>query len=110
MSSKNQVQLLGNLGNDMELRGNQGSNRVGVFSLAVTESYKNDKNERVERTNWFNCVIFGKYAESMQQYLKKGTPVLVSGALRSRSYDDKEKGKVYVCEVVATEVIQFYNK
>lgn len=105
MSNLNSVNLVGNLGADMRLVEVSGGSQIGSFSLCCTEFYKNDKNEKVERSNWFNCVVFGKYAGVLSQQIVKGTKVHVSGSLRSRSYDHPTNGKVFVVEIVVNSVL-----
>ena len=62
------------------------------------------ENSRQERTEWHNIVVWGKQAESCGQYLAKGRQVYIEGAIRSRSYDDKEGNKRYITEIVAQRV------
>lgn len=105
MNNLNNVNLVGNLGDDMRIVDVSGGSQIGSFSICCTESYKNDKNEKVERSNWFNCVVFGKYSSVLSKQIVKGSKVHVSGSLRSRSYDHPAKGKVFVVEVVVSSVL-----
>lgn len=110
MKASNLFQIVGNLASDVQLKGVSGSESVGVFSVGVNDYYKNDKGEKVERVNWFNCVVFGKYAQVIPSIIKKGDTVLVTGSLRSRSYDHQQKGKVYVVELVVSSVLSIKSK
>ena len=73
--------------------------------MATNETYKNQKGEKVEETQWHNIVAWGKTAELMEQLLAKGKEVMVEGKLTSRSYEDKEGNKRYITEVVAQEFL-----
>jgi len=104
----NRVMLMGNLGADPDLRFGQGGADSAVLKLrlATTESYFDKRaNERKERTDWHNVVLFGKRAEALQKILSKGSTIFVEGRLATSSYENKEGQKVYRTEVVATNVI-----
>jgi single-strand DNA-binding protein len=75
------VILAGNLGRDPEMRYTPGGQAVTNFSVAVDDSYTNNNGERIDRTIWFRVSTWGKQAESCNQYLKKGSKVLVEGRL-----------------------------
>ena len=102
----NRVMLMGNLGADPELRfGNSPDTCVLKLRLATTESYFDKRsNERKERTDWHNVVIFGKRGEALQKILAKGSTVFVEGRLQTSSYE-KNGEKRYSTDVVATNVI-----
>jgi len=102
-SIRNQVQLLGNLGKDVEISKFDSGSVKASFTLATNEYYKDNKGEKVESTQWHNVVAWGKSAELMKSILSKGSKVLVKGKLVSRSYDTKEGEKKYITEVVANE-------
>ena len=104
MASVNKVILVGNLGKDPEVRFTPSGRAVAKFSIATTESWVDQESGRQERTEWHNIVVWGKQAESCGQYLAKGRQVFVEGAIRSRSYDDKEGNKRYITEIVAQRV------
>lgn len=73
--------LTGNLGRDPEMRYTPSGQAVTSFSVAVTESYTNKSGENVKKTAWFRCAAWGKQAEICNQYLKKGSKVLVEGQM-----------------------------
>ncbi len=103
----NRVMLLGNLGADPDLKFGQGGPETAVLKLriATTESYFDKRsNERKERTDWHNVVLFGRRAEALQRLLAKGSSVFIEGRLQPRSYE-KDGAKLYTTEVVATNVV-----
>jgi single-strand DNA-binding protein len=102
---RNKVQLIGHLGANPEVKKLDGGKTIAKFSMATNESYKNQKGEKVEETQWHNIVAWGKTAELMEQLLAKGKEVMVEGKLTSRSYEDKEGNKRYITEVVAQEFL-----
>ena len=102
---RNKVQLIGHLGANLEVKKLDGGKTIAKFSMATNESYKNQKGEKVEETQWHNIVAWGKTAELMEQLLAKGKEVMVEGKLTSRSYEDKEGNKRYITEVVAQEFL-----
>jgi single-strand DNA-binding protein len=102
----NRVTLLGNLGADPELRYTQGGQPVLNMRMACTESwFDKTANERKERTEWLNVVIWGKRAEGLSKILKKGSQALIEGRLQTSQYDDREGNKRYKTDVVALNVL-----
>jgi single-strand DNA-binding protein len=106
MASINKVILIGNLGRDPEMRYTQGGTAVCQLSLATTRTYTNKSNDRVEETEWHRVVVWGKQAESCNQYLAKGRQCYIEGRLQTRNYDDKDGNKKYITEIIA-DVVQF---
>lgn len=102
---KNRVQLIGNVGNDPEIKNLDGGKKLANFTLATKDSYKNDKGEKVEQTEWHRLTAWGKTAEIIEKYVTKGLQVAIDGKLTHRSYDDKNGEKRYVTEVVINEVM-----
>ncbi|MGZ6096545.1 MAG: single-stranded DNA-binding protein [Polyangiales bacterium] len=103
----NRVMLLGNLGADPDLRFGQGGADTAVLRLrlATTESYFDKRNnERKERTDWHNVVVFGKRGEALQKILQKGSTIFIEGRLQTSSYE-KDGQKHYRTDIVATNVI-----
>jgi len=100
MGSVNKVILLGRLGRDIELRYTPGGDAVGNCTMATSETWK-DKNsgDRKEKTEWHKLVIWGKRAEGLQEYLRKGTQVYIEGRLQTRQWDDKDGNKRSTTEV-----------
>ena len=102
---RNKVQLIGNVGNDPEIRNLEGGKKVASLTIATKDSYKNDKGEKVEQTEWHRVTAWGKTAEIIEKYVVKGKEVAVEGKLTHRSYDDKNGEKRYVTEVVVNEIL-----
>lgn len=104
--SLNQVQLIGNIGKEPELKYTPSGSAVAKLSIATNERYKDKAGEWQEKTEWHNIVLWQHLAEFVGKYLSKGSRVYVSGRLQTRSWDDKQTGqKKYMTEIVANEVI-----
>ncbi len=101
----NRVMLLGNIGQDPELRMTSGGNAVLSIRLATSESYLDRNQQRQERTEWHAVTVWGKRAEALAKILSKGSKVFIEGGLRTTSYDDRDGNKRYKTEIVATNVI-----
>jgi len=101
----NKVFLYGNLTRDPELRALPNGGQVCSFGIATNRTYKNAQGEKQEEVEFHNISAFGRTAEVMGQYLKKGRPVFVEGRLRTRSWD-KDGVKQYRTEIVA-DTFQF---
>jgi single-strand DNA-binding protein len=102
---RNKVQLIGHVGNDPEIKSFDGGKKLVNLSLATNESYKNDKGEKVEETQWHKLVAWGKTAEIIEKYVTKGKEIAIEGKLTHRSYDDKNGEKRYITEVVVDDVL-----
>lgn len=90
----NQCQFIGRLGKDPEIRHMPNGGAVASFSIACGEQWKDKQTgEKQERTEWVNLTAFGKLAEIIGEYLKKGSQVYVSGKFKTDKYQDKETGK-----------------
>ncbi len=101
MPALNRVQLIGYLGKDPETRYTPHGSKVGTFSLAVTERWKNKDGEMKEATEWVNVEVWGRLAEICQEYLHKGSLVYVEGRLKTDKYEDKGETKYYTKVVAA---------
>ena len=102
---RNKVQLIGNLGNDPEIKQLESGKTVANFSIATNDRYYNQSGEKVENTQWHNLVAKGKTAELAEKYLKKGSEIAVECKLTSRSYENKEGQKKYITELVINEIL-----
>lgn len=102
---KNSVQLIGNLGRDVELKEISTGSKVANFTLATNDYYKNNKGEQVKETQWHSIVAWGKTAELMAKVLKKGSSVVLQGKLVHRTYEDKDGNVRYTSEVKVHEFI-----
>jgi single-strand DNA-binding protein len=107
---RNKVQLIGNLGMNPEVKVLDGGKKLAKMSIATNESYKNAKGELVKETQWHNLVAWGKTADIIEKYLKKGSEVAIDGKLMSRTYTDKEGTKRYVTEIQVNEVLLLDKK
>ena len=102
---RNKVQLIGNLGQDPEIKDLDNGSKLAKFTIATNETYRNSKGEKVTETQWHNVVAFGKTAEIIENYLQKGKEVALEGKLIHRSYENKEGEKRYVSEVRCNELL-----
>lgn len=96
----NQVQLLGNLARDAELRFTKSGKAVATFTVAATNTFISSDGETKEQTAFINCVAWGKTGEAVGN-CKKGERLLVNGRIQTRSYDTQDGQKRYVTEVVS---------
>lgn len=94
----NNVTLQGKLGKDIDLKYTQSGKAVGTTSIAVDRDFKNSNGEK--ETDWVNIVFWGKTAETVANYFRKGDEILVVGRIQTRSYEDNSGGRKYVTEVV----------
>ncbi len=101
----NKVILVGNLGNDPEVRYANNGSAIANLSIATSESWK-DKNtgEQVEKTEWHRVVMFNRLGEIAGEYLKKGSKVYVEGKLQTRKWQDQSGQDKYTTEIVANEM------
>jgi single-strand DNA-binding protein len=104
MAGVNKAILIGNLGKDPELKYLPSGQAVANFSLATTERRTDKNGQRQERTEWHNIVVYGKTAEVVNQYLKKGRSAYIEGRITTRSWDDRDGNKKYRTEIVANTV------
>lgn len=101
MSSVNKVTLLGNLGQDPEVRTANSGSVIVSLSIATSDSWKDQDGERQERTEWHRVVIFNdRLAEVAQTYLRKGSKVYLEGKLQTRKWQDRSGQDRYSTEVV----------
>ncbi len=107
--SLNKVMLMGNLGNDPELRSTPGGGRVASFSLATSRTWTDQAGTKQEKTEWHKCIAWNqglqKLADVVENYCKKGKPVYVEGAIEYRQWQDKEGQTKYSTEIRVRELI-----
>ena len=99
----NKVILMGNLTRDVEVRTTASGQSVANFSLAVSRSWRGQDGQQQDQTSFINCVAWGKVGDIIAQYVHKGSPLLVSGRLDQRSYQDKDGNKRSAVEVVVED-------
>ena len=108
-SLKNSTQLIGFLGKDPEVKTLESGKEVATFSIATTINFKNrESGEKESKTYWFNVVAWGKLAQLVGNYLKKGSHVAIEGMLTNRSYE-KDGETRYITEIILNEV-EFLDK
>ena len=107
---RNKVQLIGNLGQDPDVKTIGEDKKVAHLSVATNENYRNAKGEKVTDTQWHNVVAWGKLADIAEKFLLKGTEVVIEGKLINRNYTDKQGVKRYVTEVQANELLILTKK
>jgi single-strand DNA-binding protein len=105
MGSVNKVILVGNLGRDAELRYTPGGAAVSTLNLATTEVFKDREGQKKEDTQWHRVILWGKTAESLQDYLTKGKQIYVEGKLQTRKWKDKDGNDKYTTEVRGDRVV-----
>ena len=105
MGSVNKVILVGNLGRDAELRYTPGGAAVATLNLATTEVFKDREGQKKEDTQWHRVILWGKTAETLQDYLVKGKQIYVEGKLQTRKWKDKDGNDKYTTEVRGDRVV-----
>ncbi len=102
---KNKVQLIGNVGNEPEVKTLGEGKKVANITIATNDYYINDKGDKVEQTEWHRVTAWGKVADIIEKYVTKGKEICIEGKLTHRSYDDKDGNKRYITEVVANDIL-----
>lgn len=110
MSSLNQVQLIGHLGRDPEVRYTADGNAVANLQVATTRVWKDKNGARQEYTEWTRVILYDRRAEIASDFLKKGSQCYVQGYLRTRKWADKDGVDRYTTEVVGTDLILLGSK
>jgi single-strand DNA-binding protein len=101
----NKVTLIGNLGQDPEVRYTANGSAVANVSIATAESWKDrESGDLQERTEWHRVVFFSRLAEIVAEYLKKGSQVYIEGRLQTRKWQDRDGNDKYTTEIVANEM------
>lgn len=109
--SVNKVILIGNLGNDPEIRYTPNGSAVANVSLATSESWKDKQSgEMQDRTEWHRVVFFNRLAEIVGEYLKKGSKIYIEGSLRTRKWQDKNGLDRQTTEIIANEMAMLDSK
>ncbi|MCR4033116.1 MULTISPECIES: single-stranded DNA-binding protein [Flavobacterium] len=102
---KNRVQLIGNVGNDPEIKTLESGKKLAHLTIATHDVYRNEKGDKVEQTEWHRVTAWGKTAEIIEKFVSKGKEVAVDGKLTHRSYEDKNGERKYITEVVVNEIL-----
>ena len=107
MASFNKVILVGNLTRDPELRYTPKGTAIAKIGLAVNRTWRNEAGETKEEVTFVDVDIFGRTAENVGQYMRKGRPILIEGRLRLDQWDDKQTGQKRSRLGVVAETVQF---
>ena len=97
----NKVILLGNVGNEPEVRYLERQKGVARIRVATNEYYTNDRGETSTQTEWHTVIFWDKAAQNIEKYVHKGTQIYIEGRLQTRSYEDSAKNIHYVTEIIA---------
>lgn len=99
----NKIILMGRLTKDPEIRYSQGENQIAIarFSLAVNRRWKR---EGEPEADFFNCTVFGRQADFVEKYLRKGSQIVISGRVQNDNYTNKEGQKVYSVQIIVEEI------
>ena len=103
--SVNKVILVGNLGQKPEVKFLPSGQAVCEMRIATNEVFNDKNQQRQERTEWHDVVLFGKRAEALSKFLRKGASLLVEGRLETQSYEDREGAKKYRTKVIAQNIV-----
>ena len=106
--SLNKAMLIGNVGNDPEVRSTQGGSRVATFSVATSRSWKDAAGAKQEKTEWHRCVVWNSkhssLADIVEKYVKKGDKLYIEGAIEYRQWQDKDGNTRYSTEINVREL------
>jgi single-strand DNA-binding protein len=105
MKSVNRATLLGNVGRDPEIKVTGSGTSVANFSIATSERYKDKSGEWQDRTEWHNVVAYGRPADIIRDYVRKGSKLYVEGRIQTRSWDGNDGAKHYRTEIVVDQVV-----
>jgi len=109
-SLRNQVQLIGRLGTEPEMKEFSTANNKVSFRMATSETYSNRSGEKITDTQWHNIVAWNGTGKYIKNYVAKGTEIMVQGKLTHSSYEDKNGITRYVSEIVADQVMIIHKK
>jgi len=102
---RNKVMLVGNLGQDPEIKNLESGKKVVHFTLATKDDYKNSDGQKVKETTWHNITAWNGLAETASKFLKKGQEVLVEGRIVYRTYEDKKGVTKNVTDIVLSDLL-----
>jgi single-strand DNA-binding protein len=104
---KNNVQLIGNLGQDVQMINFESGSKKANIVLATTDYYKNKEGEMVKQTQWHRLVAWGSKAELMAKLLQKGSKVAISGSIEYKSFTDKDGQDRFITEIKVSDFLKF---
>jgi len=109
MASLNKCTIIGNLGRDPEIKTIPSGQKVASFSLACSEKYTDKQGQKQEKTEWINCKAWGKLAEIIEKYVKKGSQIYVEGKIETQSFE-KDGVKKYKTEIIVNQMLMLGGK
>jgi len=107
---RNKVQLIGNVGQLPEVKTIDNGKKVVNLNLATNEIYVNSNGEKITNTQWHNLVAWGKTAEIIENYVKKGDEIAIEGKLQYETYDDKEGNTRYLTKININNLLMLGSK
>jgi single-strand DNA-binding protein len=105
MKGVNKVILVGNLGDEPEIKNLEGNVKVAKFSLATNETFRDSNGQNQTQTEWHSIVVWRGLADFAEKYLHKGSLVYLEGKIKTRNYEDKRGEKRYVTEILGENVV-----
>ncbi len=102
---RNSVQLIGRLGKDPEIKTFDTGKKLATFSIATSSTYRNQKGDKVEETQWHNLVLWDNLADIAAQYLKKGNEIAIEGKLVHRTYETSTGEKRNITEISVNDLV-----
>jgi single-strand DNA-binding protein len=107
---RNRVQLIGNLGATPEIKNLEGGKKMAKLVIATSETFKNQKGEKVTETTWHNLTAWGNQATFAEKFLEKGSEIAIDGKLQNNNYTDKDGVKRYVTNIIVNEFTMLGKK
>jgi single-strand DNA-binding protein len=107
---KNKVQLIGNLGQNPEIISFENGKKLAKMNIATNETFKDSKGNKQTDTQWHNVIAWGKTAEIIEKYVKKGQEVAIEGKLVNETYEAKDGTKRYATKIQISELLLLGNK
>lgn len=107
---RNKVQLIGNIGKNPEIITIQNGKKIAKLSLATNEHYTDSKGDKKTKTQWHNLEAWGKVAEIIERYIKKGEEVAVEGKIEYENYEGKDGTKRFVTKIKVNEILMLSGK
>lgn len=106
----NRIDIIGNVGQDPDSKTLESGTHLATFSVATSKTYKKQDGEKETVTQWHKVVAWRKIAEIITKYVKKGNRIMVTGEMTYRSYENEAGLKVYVAEIVASDILLLSGK
>jgi single-strand DNA-binding protein len=110
MKGLNKITLIGNVGGEPDIRTLDQNVKVAKFSFATTETYRDQNGQLQSNTDWHTIILWRGLAELVEKHVQKGTHLYIEGKLKYRTYEDKDKQKKTIAEIIAEEIILLDKK